>query len=99
MPAPKAASATAMPAPVEAIVAASAPAPAKVAPPAAPMEEVVVTGKAIREFVRTREFVRMYTAPSDFLDQISRWHEPLCVHVQGLAKGYKAWRISPALCS
>ncbi len=79
--------------PAETAVAANAPAPApsKVAPPTAPMEEIVVTGKAIREFVRTREFVRMYTAPSDFLDQISRWHEPLCVQVQGLAKGYNAY--------
>lgn len=62
--------------------------PAKVAPPTTPMDEIVVTGKAIREFVRTRNFVRSYTAPSEFLDQISRWHEPLCVRTQGLAKGY-----------
>lgn len=62
-----------------------------VTPPTAPLEEIVVTAKRIREFVRTRNFVRNYTAPSDFLDQISRWHEPLCVHVEGLAPAFNAF--------
>ncbi len=99
-PAPKA---TATPRPETVAAANAAPAPApkpaeapKVAspapvPPAAPMDEIVVTAKTIRDFVRTRNFVRLYTAPSDFLDQISRWHAPLCVHTEGLAKGYNAF--------
>lgn len=66
-----------------------APVPPKMASP--PIDEIVVTAKAIREFVRTSNFVRLYTAPSDFLDQIARWHAPLCVHTEGLAKGYNAF--------
>jgi hypothetical protein len=78
--------------PAEQIVAATTPAESPaVSPPSAPMEEIVVTGKKIREFVRTRNFVRTYTAPSEFLDQISRWHAPLCVNTVGLAKGYNAF--------
>lgn len=50
-----------------------------------------MTAKATREFVRTRNFVRLSTAPSDFLDQIARWHAPLCVHTEGLAPGYNAF--------
>ncbi len=102
VPAPKAAAAPAIKsmatasAPKETVVAsagapAATPAPRPLpaaAPAAASMEEIVVTGKKIREFVRTRNFVRLYTAPSEFLDQIARWHEPLCVHTEGLAPAF-----------
>ena len=60
-------------------------------PPGTPTEEIVITGKQIREFVRTHNFVRSYTAPSEFLDQISRWHQALCVHTEGLAPAYNAF--------
>lgn len=60
-------------------------------PTSAPPEELVVTGKAISDFVRARNFVREYTAPSAFLDQIARWQSPVCVKTQGLAKGYNAF--------
>ncbi len=81
----------------EKMMAANAPAPAATpapVPPTAPppaVDEIVVTGKAIRDFVRTSNFVRLYTAPSDFLDQIARWHAPLCVHTAGLAPAYNAF--------
>ncbi len=84
--------------PAEAQVAAATPAaPAgasapRLAPPAStPPEELLVTGKMIREFLRIRNFVRSYTAPSSFLDQISRWEAPFCIKTQGLAPGYNAF--------
>lgn len=73
------------------IAMADAPSAAPIKAPVAQMEEVVITAKKIREFVRTRNFVRSYTAPSDFLDQISRWHEPVCVDTEGLAPAYNAF--------
>jgi beta-lactamase regulating signal transducer with metallopeptidase domain len=63
----------------------------KMPPPPSALDEIVVTAKRIRDFVRTRNFVRTYTAPSSFLDQVSRWHAPLCVQTVGLKPGYNAF--------
>ncbi len=54
-------------------------------------EEIVVTGNKILDYVRTRTFVHSYTAPSTFVDQISRWDAPLCVDTSGMAPRYNAF--------
>lgn len=67
------------------------PPPPAATPPSSPLEEIIVNSKRIREYVRTRNFVRTYTAPSSFLDQVSRWGAPLCVSTEGLAAAYNAF--------
>ena len=68
--------------------------PAKASSPTAvaPVTVQGVTPKAIA--AQSRAFVQgTATAPNPELGQISRWHEPVCVEVEGLAEAAQALQI------